>query len=213
MSSLLVDYLNLEQHMATQECQHLGHLVTIRRIILVCLERNAMKQPRTYMALNDEGEERTPMESDLVAILDLGCNKTCHGSAWFEKYVKAIGGNEDDFPLQVREGQGFVGIGGKVEVNGCRQMSVGFELSGGGIAVGTLFSTELKGSDAPLLLRISDPRKLGLTLELGEGEDKVYSNHLQEYLQVVAANGLLGIRLLPSRVAMLSKMSADEEGG
>ena len=98
-----------------------------------------------------------------------------------------------------------------MEVNGCRQMSVGFELSGGGIAVGTLFSTELKGSDAPLLLSISDQRKLGLTLELGEGEDKVYSSHLQEYLQVVATNGLLGIRLLPSHVAMLSKMTADEE--
>ena len=79
-------------------------------------------------------------------------------------------------------------------------MSVGFELSGGGIAVGTLFSTELKGSDAPLLLSMSDQRKLGLTLELGEGGDKV-----------VATNGLLGIRLLPSHVAMLSKMPADEE--
>lgn len=135
----------------------------------------------------------------------------CHGSAWFEKYVKAIGGSEDEFPLQAPDGQGFVGIGGKVEVNGCCQMSVGFELRGGGIAVGTLFSTELKGSDAPLLLSISDQRKLGLTLELGEGEDKVYSSHLQEYLQVVATNGLLGIRLLPLHVAMLSKMTADEE--
>ena len=182
----------------------------LKKFVEYIHERNASKYPRSYMAL-DDGEERTPVETDLVAILDLGCNKTCHGSAWFEKYLKAIGGSEDDFPLQARDGQGFVGIGGKVEVNGCRQMSVGFELSGGGIAVGTLFSTELKGSDAPLLLSISDQRKLGLTLELGEGEDKVYSSHLQEYLQVVATNGLLGIRLLPSHVAMLSKMIADEE--
>ncbi len=158
----------------------------------------------------DESDERSPVESDLVAILDLGCNKTCHGSKWFQKYLNAIGGHEDEYPLQVREGQGFVGIGGKIEVNGNRHMSVGFELCGGGIAVGTLVSTELKESDAPLLLSIADQRKLGLVLELSEGEDKVFSNHLQEYLHVVTTNGLLGIRLLPSQVAMLSKMTEED---
>ncbi len=173
-------------------------------------ERNAMRNQRAFMAAEDENEDRVPEESDLVAILDLGCNKTCHGSKWFKKYLKAIGGKEEDYPLQLRDGSGFVGIGGKIEVNGNRHMSVGFELCGEGIAVGTLVSTELKESDAPLLLSISDQRKLGLVLELGEGEDKVYSNYLQEYLHVVASNGLLGIRLLPSQVAMLSKLTEDE---
>ena len=48
----------------------------LKKFVEYIHERNAMKQHRTYMALSDEGEERTPVESDLVAILDLGCNKT-----------------------------------------------------------------------------------------------------------------------------------------
>ncbi len=126
----------------------------LKKFVQYIRDRNALKR-QAFMAANEDedyGDERTSVESDLVAILDLGCNKTCHGSRWFLKYVKAIEGKEEDYPLQVREGQGFVGIGGKSEVNGNRHMSVGFELRGGGIAVGTLVSTELKDSDAPLLL-------------------------------------------------------------
>jgi hypothetical protein len=30
-------------------------------------------------------------EDDLIAILDTGCNATCYGSHWYEKFVKATG--------------------------------------------------------------------------------------------------------------------------
>lgn len=98
-----------------------------------------------------------------------------------------------------------MGIGGNVEVNGNRKMNVGFELYEGGIAVGELHSTEIKGGKAPLLLSISDQRKLGLIVELCEDGDKVFSKKLNEYLKVTMVNGLLGIYLLPPRVAMVAK--------
>ena len=58
-------------------------------------------------------------------------------------------------------------------------MNVGFELCEGGIAVGELNSTEIKGGKAPLLLSISDQRKLGLIVELCEDGDKVFSKKAQ----------------------------------
>ena len=114
----------------------------------------------------------------------------------FKKYLHAVQGDLEAFPLDDQQCHGFVGIGGNAEVKGTRKMNVGFELWPGGIAVGEWNSTELKGGKAPLLLSISDQRKLGLIVELGEDGDKVFSKKL---------NGLLGIYLLPPHVAMIGK--------
>ncbi len=77
-------------------------------------------------------------------------------------------------------------------------MDVSFQLDDGGMAVGDLHSIELMNSDAPLLLSITDQRKLGLVVTLGVDGDKVYSEKLDAYLMVTQMNGLLGVRLLPS---------------
>ena len=140
--------------------------------------------------------ETIASETDLIAILDSGCNKTCHGELWLQKYAAAVGHSIDEFPMNSETGS-FRGIGGSVTVLGLRSLQVGFELADGGIAIGDIDSTELQGSSAPLLLSIGDQRKLGLCIELGNTES-VFSRTLNCQLKIAEINGLLGLRLLPS---------------
>ena len=88
-----------------------------------------------------------PSETHLIAILDLGCNKTCHGDRWLKRYQVASG--VDDVPLEPDHGNGFRGIGGKIGTAGVRHLQVSFELEDGNMAVGDLKSVELEDSDAP----------------------------------------------------------------
>eukprot|EP00434_Breviolum_minutum_P028671 symbB.v1.2.025371.t1/scaffold2417.1/size139139/6 len=146
-----------------------------------------------FMALED-AEEPAAMEDHLIAVLDLGCNRTCHGDRWMERYMRAVGNY--DVPITPDEGNTFKGIGGQIATGGIRHMNVSFQLDDGGMAVGDLHSIELMNSDAPLLLSITDQRKLGLVVTLGLDGDKVYSEKLDAYLTVTQMNGLLGVRLL-----------------
>lgn len=156
-------------------------------------------------------DEDTFQEKDLVAILDLGCNKTCHGELWFRNYMEVTDRHEDDCPLEATDGSGFHGIGGKVTTLGRRHLEVSFELKKDGMAHGTLSSAELANSNAPLLLSIEDQRRLGLVVELRDGQpDRVYSHKLKASLVVTNANGLLGIRLLPKHVAMMGQHLNDD---
>ena len=159
-------------------------------------------RPVAMMAV--EEEQKLGNERSLVAILDSGCNKTCHGERWMQRYFETVQGDFSASCPLVRDEGHFNGIGGKVETCGLRHLNVGFELLDDGIAVGLIVSTELKGSDAPLLLSIEDQRQLGLCVELAADEDRVFSTTLSEHLKVTRVNGLLGIHLLPAHVAMLS---------
>ena len=155
-----------------------------------------------YMAVNALTSEAS--ETHLIAVLDSGCNKTCHGDRWLERYLKVTGEPEESFPLTAETGGGFRGIGGSITTTGSRAMNICFELEQNGMAVGAIDSIELEGSDAPLLLSISDQRKLGLTVQLSQDGDRIYSSTLGSYLVVEELNGLLGIRLLPQHMAMLA---------
>ena len=146
-------------------------------------------------------------ENDLIAILDSGCNRTCHGDKWLKRYMSTV--DQHHFPLEPDHGGGFRGIGGAINTTGVRNLDVCFEI-GDGMAVGEIDSIELENSDAPLLLSISDQRKLGLTVTLGE-QDRVYSSTLQAELIVTNMNGLLGVRLLPKHLAMLGVSDAQPE--
>ena len=157
-----------------------------------------------FMAMDEHGESS---ESHLIAILDLGCNKTCHGDRWLARFQQAAG--IEVIPMSADEGSGFRGIGGKINTTGTRHLNVGFELKDGNMAVGDLYSVELQDSDAPLLLSINDQRKLGLQVHLTDDGDEVYSTRLGANLCVADYNGLLGIRLLPSDLALLGLGSAE----
>ena len=159
---------------------------------------------RGYMAFGGgDDEQDVTSENHLFVLLDSGCNKTCHGDRWLQRYQRAVG--VDGFRLSEDLGGSFRGIGGKISTNGVRHLDVSFELEDGGLAVGDLNSVELADSDAPLLLSVADQRQLGLVLELDDSGDRVYSRTLKNNLKVNRVNGLVGIRLLPSDLLGISK--------
>eukprot|EP00439_Symbiodinium_sp_Y106_P054505 s3235_g7.t1 len=135
-------------------------------------------------------------EPDLVAILDTGCNLTCHGDGWLQRYLLATQQTapelEGDIATNIR------GIGGKVETNGQRRLPRALELLGGGVAQGELTSTELKNSTSPLLLSLQAQKALGL---IDLTAEVVHSQTLGKTLKLVIHNGLFGIRLLPPEIA------------
>ena len=159
---------------------------------------------QALMALGEGASSDAPQEKWLLAVLDSGCNRTCHGDHWMKRFCQATSTSLDSYELR-GDPSTFNGINGKINSHGIRCIRTGFELEDNAIAVGTLDSVELQDSDAPLLLSMQDQRKLGLTVELSEGGDKVFSKTLGGYLdlKVEPFNGLLGLHLLPSHVAWL----------
>ena len=186
----------------------------LKNFVRYCKNRQSN---RAYMAVEEHSvPESNPLprkEQWLIAILDSGCNKTCHGENWMKRYFQAIDATADDFPLTSDESC-IKGINGQVTTLGSRRLQVGFSLEGdGGIAVGTIDSMELQGSDAPLLLSIHDQRRLELQMELSpQHPDRIYSKKLGGYLEVVSANGLVGLHLLPAHLALLGIGLEGESG-
>ena len=167
---------------------------------------------RGYMAMGEEEsvqEDQAVPEQWLVAVLDSGCNKTCHGDRWMKRYMEATDMDSSRCPLR-QEACSIKGINGNVSTHGVRRLEVCFELenASGSFAVGAIDSTELVNSDAPLLLSIRDQRRLQLQMDLSDEHDKVYSKLFGGYIKVTEFNGLLGLHLLPSQAALLSSEKA-----
>ncbi|CAE7219311.1 TY4B-J [Symbiodinium sp. KB8] len=163
------------------------------------LERNGFHREHPHLALMAFGAESSEgfPEGDLVAILDTGCNQTCHGSRWLERYMNSTG---QDMPnLDENDLGSFRGINGRVRTNGTRHIHLCLELVNGGLAQGDLHSTELCDSDAPLLLSVQAQKALGLIIDVA-GE-VVHSQALGQDLKLVYKDGLLAIRLLPGDLA------------
>ena len=131
-------------------------------------------------------------EDMLLCILDTGCNNTCHGAGWVARYTEMTGLCPE---LQPHHGR-VRGVGGNVQVVGLRQIPVLFALKNGDIASGMITSTELSGSDAPLLLSTKAQRSLGLVIDTEE--QTVFSKRMNNYLEIVDRDGLPAIRLIPS---------------
>ena len=150
-----------------------------------------------YMALDQADNSCNHVEENhLIAILDTGCNQTCHGENWLRRYTHATG---QSLPyLDGTSVRNMRGIGGNIATNGQRDIRILLELLDGNLAEGTLRSTELKESDAPLLLSIQAQKALGLIINLAS--EVVHSEALGKDLKLVVKDGLLGLRLLPSDV-------------
>eukprot|EP00435_Cladocopium_sp_Y103_P052575 s19_g16.t1 len=147
----------------------------------------------TDIALMAVDGEHLP-EDSMLAVIDTGCNNTCHGSKWFETYQRMMG---IDIPLEETIGN-YMGVGGRIKVKGQRRIPVVFQLRDGGEGHGTIVSTELDGSEAPLLLSTRAQRALGLTIDLGDHDEDVniYSKAMNGDLEVINRGGLPALRLL-----------------
>jgi hypothetical protein len=155
-----------------------------------------------FMAVQDS----CGSENDLIAILDTGCNATCHGSQWYERFVQATGC--PNVSLDTCAGSNMKGIGGNMRVTGKRVLEVCFELTCGTFARGTLPSLELAQSQAPLLLSLETQRQLGFQIDIAN--NNVFSTTLQSNLKLVQRDGLLAIRLIPSYIGL--KCTIDDDG-
>ena len=98
--------------------------------------------------------------------------------------------------LDDRETPSVRGINGSIQTNGSRTLDLCLELLNGGLAKGQLRSTELKGSQAPLLISLHAQKALGLVIDLAA--EVVHSQALGADLKLVVKDGLLGLRLLPA---------------
>ena len=157
-----------------------------------------------YMA---QHHQECGSEDNLVAILDTGCNATCHGSEWLKQYLKATGAPEP--PLQPCSGPGMKGIGGQMKLVGKREFEVSFEMKNGDFARGTLVSLEIASFDAPLLLSVESQKQLGFVIDLNH--QNVHSTVLGSDLCLVARNGLLAIRLIPGYLGLVAEHFEDTE--
>ncbi|CAE7591026.1 RE1 [Symbiodinium sp. CCMP2592] len=140
--------------------QNFERYIRARRI------REHTARSQANMALEDE----LPCEGTLLAVLDTGCNQTCHGALWMKEYMK-------------------------VKALGRRTLHIAIQLADGTLATGTVESTELEGSTAPLLLSCRAQKQLGFVLDLDE--HTVYSKVFGQHLELVDRDGLPSVRLLP----------------
>ena len=164
---------------------------------LIEVQRPHQRPSQAMMAKDETLEDKQEQfeEDDLLAVIDTGCNNTCHGSEWAKRYMELL---QIEIPLEPTEGN-YVGVGGKIQVIGKRRIPVVFQLANGGEGRGVIVSTELGGSSAPLLLSTRAQRTLGLTIDLGAHDEdvQIYSKQMNDHLQVVNRGGLPALRLLP----------------
>ena len=152
-----------------------------------------MTEHRNRAQANMAVNSSVPSEDALTAVLDTGCNQTCHGALWMKEYMKASGLEYE--PLSCSSATSLNGIGGRVRALGKRTLNIALQLSDGTMATGTVQSTELEDSSAPLLLSYGAQRQLGFVLDIGAGT--AYSKVFQSHLDLVDRDGLPALRLLP----------------
>ena len=126
-------------------------------------------------------DENVPAEEDKLtfAVLDTGCNNTCHGDRWMMRYAKTYG-----FMPEAEEADGVM-VSCKRTIHMCMR-TLDEEL-----IPGTIASIELEDSDAPVLLSAGTQQKLGLVLDMGN--NTIYSPTLDKELELVTHNGLPSI--------------------
>ena len=132
-------------------------------------------------------------DTQIFAVLDTGCNNTCHGDRWMKRYAEIHG----TMPVPEEAEGKFRGVGGKVMVSCKRTIPMCMKSLDNELLPGTIVSIELENSDAPLLLSATAQQKLGLVVDMGNGT--IYSRTLDKELDMVMHNGLPSIALYPGQ--------------
>ena len=91
-----------------------------------CLTRTATIVPPTWPSRTETWNDGVGPEQDLVCVVDTGCNVTCHGDRWLQRYLALTHQNEPG--LEDDNGGGFRGIGGRVQTRGVRELELCLEL-------------------------------------------------------------------------------------
>ena len=210
-----------------------GYCAGMKKWMQYCIRRRGLESRRpsmtsqgsrqAFMALEEDNtvmwvdEEENDHEECTYLFLDSGCNQTCHGEKWMQKFIQHTGYelswiNQDVHSLN--------GIGGGSKTIGERELYITLENELGQHIPGEISSTEILGSTAPLLLSLPAQERLGLVVDFSKSE--IYSKLLKMTFKAVRGrrNRLLGLKMHPGHsmddkemipVEPIALMADDEE--
>ena len=123
--------------------------------------RNATNM-HSYMSILQPIQEEEDSSEPIVAVLDTGCNNSCHGDRWMARFQNMVG---TEIKTEAADGR-FRGVGGRVEVTCKRTIPVNMMTTDKQVTPGMITSIELQDSDALLLISSKAQKKLGLILDM-----------------------------------------------
>ena len=171
-----------------------AYCTNMQRFQEYCTRRRESEGIAVAYMVDDEFAVSGPEDDDVLMYLDSGCNSTCHGQYWMERFEDATNYRPQ---WMSRERKNLMGIGGAALSLGIRKLYIALETLEGYNVPGIITSIEIEGSHAPLLLSLQAQQDLGMVIDLVEGTVK--SRTLGCTFNAVRGrrNRLIGLRLTP----------------
>ena len=168
-----------------------AYCTSMARFQSYCEQRrnHEARESVAYMVTDSSTEE----DEATLMYLDSGCNSTCHGEKWMQRYEQRTGYSPEWTSKMVRP---MTGIGGAINALGVRKLYVGLETMEGYKVPGELSSTEIEDSNAPMLLSLQAQEALGLVLDLA---NMVVTSQVLNctFKAIRGKNKLIGLKLHP----------------
>ena len=131
--------------------------------------------------------------SHVFAVLDEGCNSTCHSKAWAVDAEARLARLGYSMPLKDDSCKSFAGLGsGNTKTEGVRSIPFSLLLPDGNMN-GELDSYQLSTGNSPLLLSLHAQTKLGLVKDLAKGVVSIQDQPLN--IKRCSKSGLLVMNL------------------
>ena len=134
----------------------------------ICLHGSDIQYPQDLVYMNFETVD-IARSSHVFAVLDEGCNSTCHSKAWAVDAEARLARLGYSMPLKDDGCKSFAGLGsGSTKTEGVRSIPFSLLLPDGNMH-GELDSYQLSTGNSPLLLSLHAQTKLGLVKDLAKG--------------------------------------------
>ena len=148
----------------------------------ICLHGSDIQYPQDLVYMNFETVD-IARSSHVFAVLDEGCNSTCHSKAWAVDAEARLARLGYSMPLKDDSCKSFAGLGsGNTKTEGVRSIPFSLLLPDGNMN-GELDSYQLSTGNSPLLLSLHAQTKI----RPSEGPSKrsgIYSRSTIEYQEV-----------------------------
>ena len=158
----------------------------------VCLHGSDIQYPQDLVYMNYETVD-IARSSHVFAVLDEGCNSTCHSKAWAVDAEARLARLGYSMPLKDDGCKSFAGLGsGSTKTEGVRSIPFSLLLPDGNMN-GELDSYQLSTGNSPLLLSLHAQTKLGLVKDLAKGVVSIKGQPLN--IKMCSKSGLLVMNL------------------
>ena len=158
----------------------------------ICLHGSDIQYPQDLVYMNFETVDiaRSP---HVFAVLDEGCNSTCHSKAWAVDAEARLARLGYSMPLKDDSCKSFAGLGsGNTKTEGVRSIPFSLLLPDGNMN-GELDSYQLSTGNSPLLFSLHAQTKLGLVKDLAKGVVSIQDQPLK--IKRCSKSGLLVMNL------------------